>query len=317
MDVIKARGLERSYGENHAVRGIDLVVRRGEYLGILGPNGAGKSTTISMISTVLRPSAGVLNVFGLDTTTNGVQIRSRLGVCSQDDLLDTELNIRQNLTTYGRYFGLGRREVARRADYLLEWMNLGRRASARVATLSGGYRRRLAIARALINSPELLLMDEPTTGLDPSARRLVWERLRELKHGGMTMVLTTHFMDEAEQLCDRVVVMDAGIIVAEGNPRWMISEHAGHEVVELTLPADYAGPDLDLPHSLSAQRCIEVGNRTLIYSQSPTDTHRIVDGIPVGLRTRMLVRRASLDDVYILLTGRELVKPPGQETKGT
>src|SRR3954451_6431972 len=239
--LVRSRGLRKSYAstgtggatELEAVRGIDLDVRPGEAFGFLGPNGAGKSSTMRMIAAVSPPSGGELSILGMNPGTDGPSIRARLGVCPQEDTLDLELNVRDNLVVYGRYFGLGKAEVSSRADELLEFVQLTDKARAKVVDLSGGMKRRLTIARSLINDPDLLLLDEPTTGLDPQARHLLWDRLFRLKQRGVTLVLTTHYMDEAEQLCDRLVVMDGGDIVAEGSPLELIREHSTREVAEL------------------------------------------------------------------------------------
>src|SRR5579862_5527175 len=237
--MVQARGLRKIYPARRgdaaftAVHGIDFEVRRGETFGFLGPNGAGKSSTMRMIGCVSPLSGGSLSILGLDASSRGADIRARLGSVPQDDALDNELTVRENLVVYGRFFGLARNVVRRRADELLEFARLTDKAEARVAELSGGMRRRLTIARSLINSPELLLLDEPTTGLDPQARHLLWERLFQLNQDGVTLILTTHYMDEAEQLCDRLVIMDGGRIVAEGSPRALIDRYVTREVLEL------------------------------------------------------------------------------------
>src|SRR6187200_2097073 len=234
--MISARGLRKSFGDFEAVKGIDVEVRRGEAFGFLGPNGAGKSSTMRMIAAVSPISGGSLEILGLDPAKDGPAIRSRIGVCPQEDTLDNELNVTDNLYVYGRYFGIPRAEVRRRCDELLEFVQLTDKAKAKVEALSGGMKRRLTIARSLINRPEILLLDEPTTGLDPQARHVVWDRLFRLKQQGVTLVLTTHYMDEAEQLCDRLVVMDGGRIAAEGSPASLIREWSTREVVELRFP---------------------------------------------------------------------------------
>ena len=231
--LIRARGLVKRFGSFTAVAGIDVDVRKGEAFGFLGPNGAGKSSTMRMIGCISPPSGGTLQILGLDPVRDGPQIRARLGVCPQLDSLDNELTVLENLTVYARYFGIPRRVARERAAELLDFVQLTERANDKVEPLSGGMKRRLTIARALVNEPDLLLLDEPTTGLDPQARHLVWERLFRLKQRGVTLVLTTHYMDEAEQLCDRLVVMDHGRIVAEGSPRELIERHSTREVVEL------------------------------------------------------------------------------------
>ncbi len=236
--LIHARGLTKRFGDFTAVDAIDFDVAPAEAFGFLGPNGAGKTSTMRMIGSVSPISEGTLTVLGLDPRVNGPQIRARLGVVPQQDTLDTELTVRENLVLYGRYFGLSRDECGRRADELLDFAQLTERQNDEVEPLSGGMKRRLTIARALINEPELLLLDEPTTGLDPQARHLLWDRLYRLKQRGVTLVLTTHYMDEAEQLCDRLVVMDKAKIVAEGSPRQLIERYSTKEVTELRFPAD-------------------------------------------------------------------------------
>src|SRR5215207_7143511 len=236
--LIEARGLVKRFGEFTAVDGIDVVVRRGEAFGFLGPNGAGKSSTMRMIGCTSPVTAGELRVFGMDPARDGRRIRARLGVVPQHDQLDAELTVEENLVIYGRYFDIPRAECRRRAAELLEFVQLSERRNSRVEPLSGGMKRRLTIARSLISQPDLLLLDEPTTGLDPQARHALWDRLYRLKRQGVTLVLTTHYMDEAEQLCDRLVVMDGGRIVAEGSPRELIEEHSTREVLELRFPSD-------------------------------------------------------------------------------
>src|SRR5690348_2207116 len=249
--LIRAQGLVKQFGDFTAVDGIDVEVRRGEAFGFLGPNGAGKSSTMRMIGCVSPPTDGVLRILGLDPRRDGPRIRAKLGVCPQLDNLDIELTVRENLTTYARFFGIARKEARRRADELLDFVQLSERADSKVEPLSGGMKRRLTIARALVNEPEMVLLDEPTTGLDPQARHLVWERLFRLKQQGVTLVLTTHYMDEAEQLCDRLVVMDGGRIVAEGSPRALIEQHSTREVVELRFTTDDQG--------LFAEKLAEIG----------------------------------------------------------
>lgn len=306
-----ASGLRKSYGALEAVRGLDMAVEEGEYVGLLGPNGAGKSTTMSMISTVLKRTSGELRVLGQDPDQHGVAIRRRMGICPQDDLLDTELNVRQNLLTYGRYYGLARKDLRAKADALLEWMDLTPKADARVATLSGGFRRRLAIARSLVNDPHLLLLDEPTTGLDPTARRLVWERVRALKRTGMTMVLTTHFMEEAEQLCDRIVLVNSGRVVAEGSPGALVRRYAGHEVVELV--ADGPAERVSAPYAERGLRCATTADKVHVFTTSGAQSTELLAALGPEERRRALVRRASLEDVYVLLTGEQLSEPPEEE----
>jgi lipooligosaccharide transport system ATP-binding protein len=303
--LVRARGLRKSYGDFEAVRGIDLDVRPGEAFGFLGPNGAGKSSTMRMVSAVSPPSGGELAILGLDPRTDGPRIRSRLGVCPQEDTLDSELNVRDNLLVYGSYFGMRKAEVAARADELLDFVQLGDRAKGKVEDLSGGMKRRLTIARALVNDPDLLLLDEPTTGLDPQARHLLWDRLFRLKARGVTLVLTTHYMDEAEQLCDRLVVMDAGRIVAEGSPLDLIREHSTREVAELRFGVgDHDG--LAARVADLAERVEVLPDRLLLYTEDGEATLAQVH--ERGLTPQaVLVRRSTLEDVFLRLTGRTLV----------
>ena len=236
--LIEGDRLTKRFGPFTAVDGIDVRVEQGQAFGFLGPNGAGKTSAMRMIGCVSPASDGRLRVLGMDPAVDGPRIRARLGVVAQEDSLDTELTVRDNLLIYGRYFDLPRSVIRERADELLDFVQLADRRDSRVDALSGGMRRRLTIARALMNRPELLLLDEPTTGLDPQARHLVWERLYSLKREGVTLVLTTHYMDEAEQLCDRLVIMDRGRIVAEGSPRQLIERHSTRDVVELRFGND-------------------------------------------------------------------------------
>jgi lipooligosaccharide transport system ATP-binding protein len=276
--MIEAVGLRKSFTSRsgdvvEAVRGIDVQVRRGEAFGFLGPNGAGKSSTMRMAAAVSPVTGGSLRILGMDPAVDGPKIRARIGVCPQEDTLDTELNVRDNLYIYGRYFGLPRAEVRRRAEELLDFVQLTEKASAKVDDLSGGMKRRLTIARSLINRPEVLLLDEPTTGLDPQARHVVWDRLFRLKQQGVTLVLTTHYMDEAEQLCDRLVVMDKGLIAAEGSPPELIRSHSTREVVELRFAIgeheDAASKVQDL-----AERVEVLPDRLLLYSADGEETLR-------------------------------------------
>jgi lipooligosaccharide transport system ATP-binding protein len=303
--LIHARGLIKRFGDFTAVAGIDVDVQRGEAFGFLGPNGAGKSSTMRMIGCVSPPTEGVLEILGLDPRRDGPRIRAKLGVCPQLDNLDIELSVRQNLTTYARFFGIPRLQARRRADELLEFVQLSERADSKVEPLSGGMKRRLTIARALVNEPEIVLLDEPTTGLDPQARHLVWERLFRLKQQGVTLVLTTHYMDEAEQLCDRLVVMDGGRIVAEGSPRELIERYATREVVELRFPGDSLQAYAEKLQSL-AERLEVLPDRILLYVP---DGDAAVAEVQRGSLSpaSVLVRRAGLEDVFLHLTGRTLV----------
>jgi lipooligosaccharide transport system ATP-binding protein len=304
--LIRAHDLRKSYGSFEAARGIDLAVRPGEAFGFLGPNGAGKSSTMRMIAAVSPPSGGELRILGMDPATDGPAIRSRLGVCPQDDTLDIELNVRDNLVVYGRYFGIPRDEVRERADELLRFVSLQDKGKAKVEDLSGGMKRRLTIARSLINRPDLLLLDEPTTGLDPQARHLVWDRLFRLKQQGVTLVLTTHYMDEAEQLCDRLVVMDKGEIVAEGSPLALIAEHSTREVAELRFGVGEHERLASMVEDL-AERVEVLPDRLLLYTDNGERALAAVH--ERGLRpTAVLVRRSTLEDVFLRLTGRSLVE---------
>jgi lipooligosaccharide transport system ATP-binding protein len=301
--LIHARGLVKRFGDLVAVDGIDVDVRPGEAFGFLGPNGAGKSSTMRMIGCVSPVTAGTLRILGLDPATDGPKIRARLGVVPQQDTLDTELTVRENLLIYGRYFGLKRRELRPKIDELLEFVQLHERGNDKVEPLSGGMKRRLTIARSLVNDPELLLLDEPTTGLDPQARHVVWDRLFRLKQGGVTLVVTTHYMDEAEQLCDRLVVMDHGRIVAEGSPWQLIQRHATREVVEIRFEGDR--PANGTLEGL-AERIEELPDRVLLYTTDGDATAaRIAErALPTH---STLVRRSTLEDVFLHLTGRTLV----------
>ncbi|WP_091104181.1 ABC transporter ATP-binding protein [Micromonospora citrea] len=303
--LIQAEGLVKRFGDFTAVDGIDVEVRAGEAFGFLGPNGAGKSSTMRMVGCVSPPSGGRLRILGMDPVRDGPAIRARLGVCPQLDNLDPELTVRENLTTYARYFGVPRRVARARAAELLDFVQLGERADSKVEPLSGGMKRRLTIARALVNEPEIVLLDEPTTGLDPQARHLVWERLFRLKQQGVTLVLTTHYMDEAEQLCDRLVVMDGGRIVAEGSPRALIERHATREVVELRFAAE---SQEDLAGKLDGlgERVEVLPDRILLYV---ADGDAAVAEVGAsGLHpANVLIRRSSLEDVFLHLTGRTLV----------
>ena len=312
--VISALDLRKEFGDFVAVDGIDFDVAPGESFGFLGPNGAGKTSTMRMIGCVSPVTAGSLRVFDLDVASDGPAIRARMGVVPQADQLDSELTVIENLVIYGRYFDISRADCRRRAGELLEFVQLTERAKERVDPLSGGMKRRLTIARSLMSEPDLLLLDEPTTGLDPQARHILWDRLYRLKQRGVTLVLTTHYMDEAEQLCDRLVVMDGGSIVAEGSPRGLIDQHATREVLELRLHRDEVGAGTDGADDTDALASIDgigdrrevLPDRILIYAhdgeEALAEVHR--RGIePVG----SLVRRSSLEDVFLRLTGRSLI----------
>ncbi|WP_374197369.1 ABC transporter ATP-binding protein [Mumia sp. zg.B53] len=302
--MLEARGLRKAYGDFEAVRGIDVTVQRGEAFGFLGPNGAGKSSTMRMVAAVSPISGGSLRILGMDPATDGPAIRARIGVCPQEDSLDGDLTVRDNLVVYARYFGISRRDAARKADELLEFVRLTEKADGMVEDLSGGMKRRLTIARSLVNEPEVLLLDEPTTGLDPQARHVVWDQLHRLKQTGVTIVLTTHYMDEAEQLCDRLVVMDNGVIAAEGSPLSLIARYATREVVELRMGVgendDAAAQVGDL-----AERVEVLPDRVLLYV---ADGEKVLEeAVARGLEPlSTLVRRSSLEDVFLRLTGRAL-----------
>ena len=304
--LIHARGLTKRFGTFTAVDGIDFDVAPGESFGFLGPNGAGKTSTMRMIACVSPVTEGTLSILDLDPDADGPRIRGRLGVVPQQDTLDTEISVRDNLVIYGRYFGLKRSEAARRADELLEFTQLTERAKDKVEPLSGGMKRRLTIARALINEPSILLLDEPTTGLDPQARHLLWERLYRLKQRGVTLVLTTHYMDEAEQLCDRLVVMDKAKIVAEGSPRELIDRYSTREVTELRFPVEVHDA-LDGQLDGIGERIERLPDRVLVYSDDGEAV--AVAAHDRGLRPEsVLVRRSSLEDVFLRLTGRSLIE---------
>ena len=308
--LVSARGLAKKYGEFVAVDGIDFDVEPGEVFGFLGPNGAGKSTTMRMIGCVSPVSAGALRIFGMEAASNGRQIRARLGVVPQLDTLEKELSVMENLVLYGRYFDIPRAECRRRAKELLELVQLGERADSLVDQLNGGMMRRLSITRALINQPDLLILDEPTTGLDPQARHVVWDRLYRLKHDGVTQIITTHYMDEAEQLCDRLVVMDAGRIAATGSPRSLIEQYSTKEVLELRFAPN---GDAAAQHAVFVDASLGLGqrvealpDRTLVYADDGEAALAEVHARgaqPIS----SLVRRSSLEDVFLFLTGRTLV----------
>ncbi len=304
--LIHARGLVKRFGDFTAVDGIDVDVHPGEAFGFLGPNGAGKSSTMRMIGCVSPPTAGTLRILGMDPVRQGPQIRARLGVCPQQDSLDQELTVTENLTVYARYFGIPTSVSRPKAAELLEFVQLTERAKDKVEPLSGGMKRRLTIARALVNDPELVLLDEPTTGLDPQARHLVWERLFRLKQRGVTLVLTTHYMDEAEQLCDRLVVMDKGKIVAEGSPRSLIEQHSTREVLELRFDTEILSVVAEKLGGIG-ERVEVLPDRILVYAADGDAAGAAVHQRQLA-PTSSLVRRSSLEDVFLHLTGRTLVE---------
>ncbi len=303
--VITANALTKKYKDFAAVDGITFEVAPGESFGLLGPNGAGKSTTMRMVGAVSTRTSGDLTILDMDPNEQGPEIRAQLGVVPQADNLDTELRVRDNLLVYGRYFGLPRAVIAKRADELLDFAQLTEKAKAKVDDLSGGMKRRLTIARALINDPRILLLDEPTTGLDPQARHILWDRLFRLKEQGTTLVLTTHYMDEAEQLCDRLVVVDKGQIMAEGSPAALIREHSSKEVLEVRFGSDKnEGASAKLE---GIGRLEVLPDRILIYSDNGEAA--LVEVVKRGLEPiTSLVRRSSLEDVFLRLTGRTLIE---------
>src|SRR3984885_11858997 len=304
--LVRARGLTKRFGSFTAVDGIDFELVRGEAFGVLGPNGAGKSSTMRMRGCVSPPTLGDLTILGGDPVRDGAAIRARLGVVPQEDTLDTELTVRENLLVYGRYFGLPRKLIKERAQRLLEFVQLADRADEVVDSLSGGMKRRLTIARSLINDPEILILDEPTTGLDPQARHVVWDRLFSLKQRGVTLILTTHYMDEAEQLCDRLVVMDHGKIAAEGTPRDLITRYSTPEVLELRFAPGHQEVAVEKIKDLSPERMEVTPDRLLLYAADGDDFLARVHEEGIEPITE-LVRRSSLEDVFLYLTGRTLV----------
>jgi lipooligosaccharide transport system ATP-binding protein len=311
--LVEARGLTKTYPARNgtppfrAVDGIDFEFGRGEAFGFLGPNGAGKSSTMRMLAAISPVTAGNLRVLGMDPVRQGPEIRARIGVVPQDDCLDRELTVRENIYVYGRYFGLAKGVIRERLDHLLTFAQLEDKADAQVEMLSGGMRRRLTIARSLINEPEILLLDEPTTGLDPQARHVLWDRLYRLKAEGVTLIITTHYMDEAEQLCDRLAVMDAGRIVAAGSPRELIESHVTREVLELRFAPDgHADVAERLRSAGIGERIDLLPDRVLVYTEDGEAALAAAHGLTLQPLTA-LVRRATLEDVFLKLTGRTLI----------
>ncbi len=303
--LVRARGLTKKFGDFTAVDAVDFDIRAGEAFGFLGPNGAGKTSTMRMVGAVSPITAGDLRVFGLDPAADGAKIRARLGVVPQQDNLDEEIPVDENLLIYGRYFGMARAELWPRIEELLAFAELTDRRHDKVSALSGGMKRRLTIARALINEPDLLLLDEPTTGLDPQARHLLWDRLYRLKRQGVTLIITTHFMDEAEQLCDRLVVMDKGKIVAAGSPRSLIERYSTKEVIEIRFPLGIQETVEDQFDGL-AKRVEILPDRILLYTDNGDEAIRQVH--ERGFQPEsMMDRRSTLEDVFLRLTGRSLI----------
>src|SRR6204780_4206357 len=303
--LVRARGLTKRFGSFTAVAGIDFDLYRGEAFGVLGPNGAGKSSTMRMIGCVSPPTSGELSILGRDPVRDGSAIRARLGVVPQDDTLDMELTVRENLLVYGRYFGLPRRVIRERTAELLEFVQLADRANSKVDPLSGGLRRRLTIARSLINEPEILILDEPTTGLDPQARHVVGDQIFRLKQRGVTLILTTHYMDGAEQPCDRLVVMDHGRFAAVGSPRSLIARYCSPEVLELRFDPQLHDAAADKLKDFPAERSEVLADRILLYVADGDEALAAVHATGLEPLTS-LVRRGTLEDVFLLLTGRRL-----------
>jgi lipooligosaccharide transport system ATP-binding protein len=299
-NIIEVRDLRKSFGGIQAVDGISFHVRKGESFGILGPNGAGKTTTIRMVYGFSPKSSGVLRVFGLDIATDWRIVRSRIGVCQQENNLDPDLSVRENLEVFARYYAVPKSEARKRAGELLAFVSLEHRQKDKVEELSGGMMRRLVMARALINQPELLILDEPTTGLDPQARHQVWQRLEDLKARGLTVLITTHYMDEASRLCDRLVIMDHGRILVEGRPLELIHRYVGREVVEVAFPSEELRRFIrskELEHE-------DLGNRLIIYSRDGQDIYHQISRL--YCQEGCNLRLASLEDVFLKLTGRGL-----------
>lgn len=303
--LVHAENLVKQFGEFRAVDGITFDIPAGHAFGFLGPNGAGKTSTMKMVSVVSQPTSGSLRILGMDPRTHGSDIRARIGLVSQEDALEMDLTVMDNLVMFGRYFDLPKKAIRERAKELLEFVQLADRVDDRVENLSGGMKRRVTIARSLINRPELLILDEPTTGLDPQARHLLWERLYRLKNDGVTLIITTHYMDEAEQLCDELVVMDQGKIVASGSPRSLIEQHATREVLELRFGITAHDVWHD-PLVGFAERIEVLPDRVLLYVEDGDETLRAIHAAG-HMPESALVRRASLEDVFLRLTGRTLV----------
>jgi lipooligosaccharide transport system ATP-binding protein len=306
--LIYARGLTKRFDQFTAVDHIEFDVHAGETFGFLGPNGAGKTSTMRMIGCGSPVTDGELRVLGLSPRTHASQIKARLGVVPQLDNLDAEITVRENLLMYARYFDIPGDVAKRKAAELLEFVELAERGSAQVESLSGGMKRRLTIARALVNDPDVILLDEPTTGLDPQARHVVWDRLNQLKRRGATLLLTTHYMDEAERLCDRLVVMDKAKIVAEGSPRALIERYSTREVLELRFPDDSRGnPDLVARLKTVVERVEELPDRIQLYTADGERTLQQVHAFNIPLESA-IVRRSTLEDVFLRITGRGLVE---------
>ena len=304
--LISARGLTKKYGDFTAVDGIDFDVAKGESFGLLGPNGAGKSTTMRIIAATSRRTAGTISILGRDPEEHGPQVRAHLGVVPQQDNLDTELTVTENLYIYGRYFGLSKKFVKNKVNELLAFAQLEEKADVKVEALSGGMKRRLTIARALVSEPDILMLDEPTTGLDPQARHILWDRLFRLKEDGVTLIITTHFMDEAEQLCDRLVVMDKGKIMAEDSPAELIKKYSTREVLEVRFGSDRNKEMAPILREM-CERIEELPDRILLYVEDGEALLEVITAKGLHPNTS-LVRRSSLEDVFLRLTGRSLIE---------
>lgn len=306
MELIEIRNLVKKFGSFTAVDGISFSVKQGESFGLLGPNGAGKSSTMRILGATSQRTSGDVQILGKDPELDGPQIRAHLGVVPQQDNLDEELTCAENLYIYGRYFGLPKNMVTKKLDELLEFAQLAEKKNAKVNSLSGGMKRRLTIARALVSDPDILMLDEPTTGLDPQARHILWDRLFRLKEKGVTLLITTHHMDEAEQLCDRLIVMDNGKIMAEGSPAGLIKEYSSKEVLEVRFGSDRNAQMVEKLDNLS-ERLEVLPDRLLMYTESGEELLAKISALNIHPNTS-LVRRSSLEDVFLRLTGRSLIE---------
>ena len=306
MELIQVTKLVKRFGSFTAVDGISFSVKQGESFGLLGPNGAGKSSTMRIIGATSQRTSGDVKILGKDPELHGPQIRAHLGVVPQQDNLDEELTCAENLYIYGRYFGLPKKMVTQKLDELLEFAQLTEKKNAKVNSLSGGMKRRLTIARALVSDPDILMLDEPTTGLDPQARHILWDRLFRLKEKGVTLLITTHHMDEAEQLCDRLIVMDNGKIMAEGSPAGLIKEYSSKEVLEVRFGSDRNAQMVEKLNNLS-ERLEVLPDRLLMYTESGEELLAKISALNIHPNTS-LVRRSSLEDVFLRLTGRSLIE---------